>query len=370
MRPGRFAAAAFAALALTACRTTVGGQPLPARALVASVDDFADAAADHVALHYYGNGGWGIQWKGEYVMAAPYFTNGLLRASDPKAVARGLNGTPVARARLVFAGHGHYDHVGDLAEVLEHVETRPVVVVVNQTTWHGLAAVRDPERRKWIALDPLQDSGRWLDERAAVDVPLPREIRIMPILSDHAPHLAIGHVRMTALFGRETEDRTEVPKHIGDFLVGYTWAFLIDLMDRDRIAFRILYQDAAASPPNGFPPEVERKRRPVDVNIVCVPGSDAVLEHPEKLLAETHTRYVLLGHWESFFRSRDRRLAPIRFNTDGDHMDRLLARVAGAIGTATKYHVAPESVPRGPHGDDWALPVPGETFRFSLPHEP
>jgi hypothetical protein len=272
----------------------------------------------------------------------------------------------VARARLVFAGHGHYDHVADLPELLRrHVAGGPVVVV-DETTYHDLAPIRGERPGiPMIGLVPLEHSGRWLDELLPA-APLPAEIRIMPILSDHAPHLGAGHVRATALYGRQTEDRAELPDGITDWKVGYTWAFLIDLMHEGEIAFRILYQDAAAAPLNGFPPEAERARRRVDVNIACVPGYHLVHEYPEQLLAQTDARYVLLGHWESFFRSRDRKLAPIPLTTSRKRIDGFVDRVEAAIGAAERG-LAPQLDPKGPHGENWALPVPGETLRFPLP---
>jgi hypothetical protein len=354
----RTAALLLVAVALTACQTTVRGVPLPERALAAVPEDFAGSAPDRVVFHYYGNGGWGIQWKGEYVMAAPYLSNDLLRVSVADRVKRGLQGTPVERARLIFAGHGHYDHVGDLPAVFGQVTGRPVVVV-DETTYHDLASVRS--KVDMIALKPLEHSGRWLDG-------MPAEIRIMPILSDHAPHVGLGHLRATLFYGRQTEDRAELPGGVADWKVGYTWAFLIDLVHEGRIAFRILYQDAAAAPLNGFPPEAERDRRRVDVNIACVPGYHLVHEYPEKLLAEVDARYVLLGHWESFFRSRDRKLAPIPLTTTGTRIDGFVTRVEEST-RPDPDGFAPTLGPKGPHGANWALPIPGETLHFPLPRD-
>ena len=31
--------------------------------------------ADVAVMHYYGSGGWGIQWRGQYLLLAPYFSN-------------------------------------------------------------------------------------------------------------------------------------------------------------------------------------------------------------------------------------------------------------------------------------------------------
>jgi hypothetical protein len=188
----------------------------------------------------------------------------------------------------------------------------------------------------------------------------------MPILSDHAPHVGASHVRAMALYGLEEFDRAEPPARIDQWMLGYTWAFMIDLMDGNETVFRILYQDAAAAPRNAFPPKEEIDRRPVDVNIACVPGFDLVHEYPDALLHHAKARYVLLGHWESFFRSRDRRLKPIPFTTSGGRMNEFVGRIAKAIGLV-ETGVAPEGTPKGPYGANWALPVPGETFRFSLP---
>src|SRR5262245_22432935 len=103
-----------AALLFAACAAPrLRGALLPRRALAATPEAFR-APPDVAVLHYYGAGGWGVLWRGEYLLLAPYFSNhGMMRLAlgglqpDLAAIRRGFAGTPVAATKTILVGHGH-----------------------------------------------------------------------------------------------------------------------------------------------------------------------------------------------------------------------------------------------------------------------
>jgi len=359
--------------ALAGCRHAVRGQAIPERRLAAVPADFVPGDPDVVVLHYYGVGGWGILWKGRYLLTAPYFSNhGLWDSSlgearpEPSAIAAGFRHTPFESTSVILVGHGHVDHASDIpAYPAELLERRPTLVADAST----LRLLGQATRAKVCAVPlPRGDGDGWLPTGG--DCPT-GDFRIRPLPWGHAPHEEIGldvYLTFGPPQGTQPFDLLEPPKRGNDWLVGRPWAFVIELLDRGEPVFRIHYVDSAASPGFVAPPPLD-DATPTDVHIACMPGFDLVQGYPGELIAQQRVRYVLAGHWEDFFRARDEALRPVSV-LDEDKMEDFVTRVEIAIcppvagaGPVNKCGcTAGETC--GPHGPSWTIPVPGETFWF------
>jgi hypothetical protein len=312
----------------------IHGQVLPSHVLAPSAEAFR-VPPDVAVLHYYGAGGWGISWRGTYLLAAPYFSNhrliglpfGRIRA-DLGAIRDGFAGTPARDTAAILVGHGHLDHAGDIAGYFES----------------GAVAGKPT-----------------------------------PIHSDHAPHLQLFGLHLALYGGIVRKPRTTPPTRADHFRAGYTWAFLIDLLDdKGAVALRIHYMDAAGSPPHGLLlGDGLRRQRDVDVHIACVPGYDFVDDYPEVVLRHHRVRYVLGGHWENFFRSRKRPLEPVplvlsnrKMNDFVDRIERVLGREPRGVSPLNKEPGRCPPGRCGARGPTWAVPVPGETYQFRAGPQP
>jgi hypothetical protein len=375
------AAAAFALLA--ACRTAssvpdpepglvVRGQHLPEYAVRAHPADF-DQIDGTAVLHYYGAGGWGIQWGNTYVLAAPYFSNYSLTrllashtadavklSPDVEQIRAGVVNTPIARTSVILLGHGHVDHSADVPALLTEgiIASKPVLIADRSTT-NQLAALND----RFSCVAPIDYRE---PEADAQRCPLER-VRITPIHHAHAPHLELAGLAVAAFGGKVKEPMAQPPAHADDFKLGNTWAYLIDLLDeRGRIALRIHYVDAAGDPPHGLAAKQLLAQRDVDVHIACVPGFEQTEDYPDAVLAWHKVKYVLLGHWEDFLQPFSWRLAPLRNVLDEAAIERFIKVVERDLPRDAGVQPAPCMHPGecGPRGAAWALPVPGETYRF------
>lgn len=237
-----------------------------------------------IDFEYLGSGGWMIRRGEDAVLTAPFFTNPrVIRAvllpirPAQRLIAQQMQSL-AGRERLdvVVAGHAHYDHLLDLPDVLSHIPS--AARVVGGTT---IAAML-PDRVEGIV------PGQWMRRR---------NVRVLAIPSTHAPHV------LGLKFNQGKYD--EPPKRLRygrDWVEGEkTYAFLIDLMDGDRVAFRIYYDDAAHDPPDGFPGRALLDEHGIDVAILCVASWQQVKQYPKALLEHLQPRHVLLGHWEDFF---------------------------------------------------------------------
>ncbi len=365
---------------LMACATTpraepvipalvVRGQAVPIHAVPAVAADF-DVGPGVAVLHYYGAGGWGIQWGSTYVVTAPYFSNhglGELLASSTitalqvtpnvELVRAGLANTPIQKTSVILIGHGHIDHTGDVPALFGPglIEGTPALVADRSTT-NQLAALA----AHFGCVAPIDYDNA---DEAAVKCPVPN-VRITALHHSHAPHLKLAGLDVAAYGGFIKEPRDVPPSHASDYRLGNTWAYLIDLLDaQGRVAFRIHYADASGSPPHGMVPRKLLAERDVDVSIACVPGFEQSDLYPEALLEHHRVRYTLAAHWEDFLQAPTEALMPLRQVLDEAALERFIDRADASMPKVNRLQ--PLKPSRGPHGAGWALTVPGETFQFA-----
>jgi hypothetical protein len=283
-----------------------------------------------VELTYLGVGGWILAWRGETVLGAPFFSNpSVLRtglapiASDTAAVDRWMAPYDVADARAILVGHGHYDHLMDVPRVARRHAPRARILGTRTVrnllgSWSGLAD-RVTEVEAWAGSG--REPGRWIE--------LGEAIRVMPLESHHAPHFE----GRTLYSGAAEVPRREAPSSAAGWLDGPTLAYLLDFLQPDgTVALRLYYQDAVAQAPWGFPPATLLAERPVDVAILAPATFDQVDWHPEALVEHLRPRWVLLGHWEDFFRSPGLPVEPLPVADLGYFEARLERVLAGLEG--------------------------------------
>ena len=284
--------------------------------------DCDTAGSDALELTYLGAAGFLMRWQGHAILTAPFYSNpGLLQvglgfslAPDVARIEAHL--PPVDDVEAILVGHSHYDHLMDAVWVGEHLATR-AVFYGNSTMAHVLAA-RPLLRERVVAVDSIagdfRSPGQW---QYVAD----RSIRIMALRSEHAPHF-LG----VKMFGGSVDvDQTELPRTAYGWKEGQTHAFLIDFLDRDEmVRLRLHYQDSASNPAAAFPPAfADQDYAPVDLALLCVASFRQVRAYPEGIVGYLQPRTVVLGHWESFFRSLDATLQAVPFTDTKGFAERL-----------------------------------------------
>ncbi len=298
-------------------------------------------ASEAITLEYLGVGGWLIRMGDASILTAPFFSNpGLVEVgiqtieADTAMIDRFL--PPVSDVTAILVGHAHYDHLMDIPYILRRKApralmygSRTAVNLVHGDVGIAPARLREMESIAGSAAAP----GEWVSIADG-------RIRFMPLLSGHAPHF----MGVQLYRGEVDRPAIDLPDRAGGWLEGQTLAFLIDFLSEEGdVVFRIHYQDAASTPPAGFPPTAG-DGIPVDLVILCPPGFEEVDDYPEGILRALSPRLVMLGHWEDFFRPRTEPIRPLRA-TD---FDEFVARLEGAM--------AP--------GAEWKRPEPGEVVRI------
>lgn len=327
----RRALAALAVVALAACSPGLQElEPVPASER-RRIDLCEGACRDSIAVTYLGVSGFVIRHRDGALMTAPSFTHRSLWRTllpvpfdyrpDTALVDAMLRGQQLTDVGAILVGHAHYDHLLDVPYVARRW-TPDATIHGSRTMANLLAGEPSLRARTRVVADSAGRAsapGRWIYPRGG-------GLRFMPLESSHAPNVW----PYTFADGRVESPRSSLPRTARGWLKGEVYAWLIDVIAPDSTPLlRFYYQDAAAdSQFVVLPPMAGRDARGVDVAILCVGNYGEVADNPQVLLGALQPRYVILSHWEDFFRSP---LDPLRVVPRTDTRE-LVARLRGAVG--------------------------------------
>lgn len=319
-RIGRRALAGAAACAvligLSGCSGSIAGLTVdPGTTPVPSRDP---AHATTLQIRYLGAGGVLLKRGDDAVLTAPFYSNPTFSQivfgqlgfvafeSNPAEIRRFLgpkDRDDLAPVTAVLVGHAHYDHLMDLPYIKQHFLPN-ATIYGSDTMQHTLAGDKTLDPAKVKSLEPRAWSvpAEGQPEAPAQWTPVGPRLRVLALQSEHAPIFG-GWWKFSP--GAYQAPLKALPARPWGWREGQTLAYLIDFLGADgkTVDFRIHYQDAASTPPLGFPPLFRGTpdERRVDVAILCVPGFNQVKNYPEALIERIKPRSVVLVHWEDFF---------------------------------------------------------------------
>ena len=290
----------------------------------AGLDMPADGNNDgnNVNVTYLGAGGYLVRRGRDSLLISPFFSNpGIFRVglasvkSKPAIIDAYL--PPVKNVEAILIGHSHYDHLMDIPYIAKFHAPR-ATIYGNKTMIHLLAPYQGNfhklETLNSRAAEPGGAQGEWVTIAEG-------RIRFMAVKSRHAPHFFGLSVLKK---GKLQQDLTLRPYKAHHWVQGEIFTFIIDFMgeDGEHVDFRIHYQDAASSPPWGFPPGgIEN----IDLAILCAAAFHEVNNYPDELLKKAKPKHIIVGHWENFFRSYKRPPRTVPFTNTRKFIRRVVA---------------------------------------------
>jgi L-ascorbate metabolism protein UlaG (beta-lactamase superfamily) len=301
-----------------------------------------------VQVKYLGAGGVVIKRGADVIVTAPFFSNPSIPrvalgeiAARPDQIKRFLDrpDNGLAGAKAILVGHAHYDHLMDVPYIWSHY-AQQATIYGNTTMKNTLAADTSMAAARVVSVESDMgthtEPGKWFYPGGA-----DQRVRFMALKSEHAP--IFWHIKFFE--GNYDAPLHEIPTRAFRWRQGQTLAYLIDFMSADgkTVEFRVHYQDAASTPPLGFPPDDGRR---VDLALVCMPGFNQVNDYPEGLMGRLKPRFVVLIHWEDFF-------SPLPDTREG------LRTVAAEDAEGFLARLLPVL-----HGAPFKLPAPGAWMSF------
>jgi hypothetical protein len=338
------------------------GQMEPTSRRIGCDASSCDSADTLVEITYLGTSGILVRYRGAALLTAPFFSKPMLKHVALSMIPLGANGfrmTPdttlierflpasADNASAILVGHGHYDHLLDVAYITNH-RAKSARVYGGASIRHmlmGDSALRADGGPRLMTIltssaGTRERAGEWIytDDRS---------FRFMPLVATHAPTVKRLGLSYHFADGRLSNDLKSLPVDASDWKLGEPYAYLIDVLAPGETAprFRIYYQDAPSKPPHGFPPEGLLDERRVDLAIICAATSTYLDNVPDSLLKILVPRNVMVTHWESLFR---RGTLSVQFNAAWD-IDNFIERVKRGL----------------PADSKWAMPVPQTVMNFA-----
>ncbi|MFY9311463.1 MAG: MBL fold metallo-hydrolase [Bacteroidia bacterium] len=255
-----------------------------------------------ITIQYLGAGGILITHNNTTIAIDPFFSNIPVKpwthSIRPDTIAienvSGINN--LRNADAVFITHAHYDHLLDVPYLYKKVFTkRPSI--------HGSKSVNNLLKNLVPAADLInvQDSASRYTDTKIHWIYVNQTIRVMPILSDHAPHY-----KYLKLFDGEaiiapTEEEYYKGTEPALWKEGRTLAYFVEIIEKSD-TFRIHIQTSACTPTEGLPPQAYIQQvGNADVAMICMASFDNVDDYPDRLLNYLKPEKVVIVHWENFF---------------------------------------------------------------------
>jgi len=280
-----------------------------------------DIKAGTLLVRFLGVGGFIIQRGDDVVLTAPFYTNpgevfllGASKVEPNKTLIKCLlHERWASRAKAILVGHTHYDHFMDVPYIASYIAKDAVLYGSLTMKQLAMAQPYQVEERRIVVVSNVEGHDR-VDYRKCPKEPKEGCIRG----SGSGDWIKVNdNVRIRALCSRHAAPRAwkgclssvpAQPKRVKDWKLGDTYAYLIDFLDEaGKPVFRVYYQDTATPPTYGYVPDALVADKAVDVALLCGAGFDWVKDNPAGIMKNTKPRYVIFGHWESFFRPQTRR---------------------------------------------------------------
>ncbi len=269
------------------------------------VDNQSPPSDQMISIQYTGCGGFLLQIDSTAILLDPYFSNVTplwqipfkrLEAdtleidrffTDSFGQQKDIDG----QVKAIFVAHSHYDHLADIPSIYtRNCHADSTEIVGSKSTKHLLAGIGlDSDV---FVIDTIPDYYHTSDHR----------IRVLPIPSEHAPHLW-GMKLISAK--KLNRDAFFFPRKARRFPEGENYNFLIDFLGKTgEIEFRIFsHAGAACSDGIGLPSQEILDQKSVDVLLLCVASFNQVKNYPDQIISLLQPKHIIGNHWENFFRS-------------------------------------------------------------------
>ena len=279
-----------------------------------------------ITVHYIGCSGFFIQKGESTILIDPFFSYrvGLrTRLIDENNIgvclqniidnvftkAIGSKNDDKGKIDALLISHAHIDHLGDVPYLIKSKHLDSTIHIIGNTTvghyikGNGITSAKidnnvEGQASSWLS------AGDWVNVCKRTPswgwVEINQYIRVLPIVSEHGPHMKInGHKLNFAPGKHEMEDiKYRRPLRYG---TGQTLSFLIDFLNPDgTVNFRIYHSSASCNAPFGFPPASVLAEHGVDLQILCAASFNQVSNYPEDIIRYLKPRHILISHWENF----------------------------------------------------------------------
>jgi len=252
-----------------------------------------------------------IKHKNESILLDPFFSNNpSIKTSlgkikfNPIYFKKGSNfinrfGNTFKDISTIFISHSHYDHLLDLAYLLDKDSLNKNVKIYGDESARTVI-------QHFIKNHTFLNADSFVYKNKSIPkwIYINKEMRMLIIPSSHAPHLGKLHFMTgytdTNYFTKFTNSTQKIKA--SQFKEGHTFAFVLDILQNDTVAFRVLIKGAGCEVDNGRINEEILKEHEIDLAVMQIASANYTNCYPQNLLSQIKPKQVLITHWEDFFR--------------------------------------------------------------------
>jgi L-ascorbate metabolism protein UlaG (beta-lactamase superfamily) len=266
---------------------------------------------NQLKVQYLGCGNLLIKHKNEVILLDPFFSNNSgLKAGlgkikfKPEYFQKGSSymnqfGTSYKDISNIFITHSHYDHLLDLAYILDKDSLNKSVKIYAD---ESAKTVIQNFLKQTTFLN--SDSFVYNDNYPSKWININNEMRMLIIPTSHAPHLGKLHFMKgntdSNYFNKFTNSTQKISAN--QFKEGHTFAFILDILQHDTITFRVLIKGAGCEVNNGRICDEIINEHAIDLAVLQIASANYTDCYPQNLLSQIKPKQVLITHWEDFFR--------------------------------------------------------------------
>lgn len=240
-------------------------------------------------IRYFGTMCYYMEYKGKAILTDPFFSNPnpLKIAIGSKPQEKYLNlfsKEELGKIQTILIGHAHYDHCLELPLFID--KSSPVNILANQSTIN-LFRKKYPNNH-YIKGEDYVENRRWFYTEDS-------SIRVFFIDTQHGPHFG-----NTVLMNGENLPQESPPVSLLKWQCGKSMSYIIDFMEQDSIAKRIVFNGGKMNFPAVAADTSLALEHKADMAILLGWNKKELASKYEMIrLFEPGT--VLLGHWNNFF---------------------------------------------------------------------
>ena len=264
-----------------------------------------------ITIQYLGAGGILVSQGGTTIAIDPFFSNTamtyknwlkpgkakLFVKPDTTTIQKAAAIANLSNVSAVFITHAHYDHILDVPHLYKRVFSKQPIIYGSKTA-NNLLSNLIPKNN----LVNVQDSASQFSKPDMHWVKAGPNFRVLPILSDHAPHLKFIKLFDGEATATPTPDEYYAGSKLAIWKEGRTLAYLVEIIENTD-TFRIHIQTSACTPNDGLPPQAYMQQTgKVDVSMFCMASFDNVDNYPDKLVSYLNPQKIIIVHWENFFK--------------------------------------------------------------------
>ena len=273
--------------------------------------NYNDQPSDSITLKYLGSGGYYFQKDSAALIIDPFFSPYRMFPLTLKKISTQTENVELGlydikeevrnNVDAIFITHSHYDHLLDAPYVFNHyLDSGNSKIYGSASTIAIVSSVVDSIHLENIEdkISSVNSPGEWIYINNG-------SIRVMPIMTKHAPHYK--KLVSISLYGGTAEpieryesDSTET--HVTNWKSNITFAYLIDFMKMGKPDFRVYLLSSASSPPDGFVHEETLKEHPVNLAILGAASFANVENYPQGILKHIAPQKLIIAHWEDLFK--------------------------------------------------------------------